>query len=939
MLRKTEAKEQMARELEKRQEQLSDPASRLAMLVAAGELIVQAKGSWQEAERLLKRALALSPRHPMARMALFALYGSQAQPAAICTFLEEELSAVPTEEERLRLYGQLGEMYLLHQDFAQARLAFEHLLEGDPSSLAALRFLQQDCLRRDQFATFGRLKVKELALSPSPEERHALWLDFARYVNLHPFSPASAENQMKDDVAASEKPPTVKQAYLAALEAQPHSLLCLRRLADIAWGEKDWLTLAQLWERMATETAIPSESAIFFTRVAELSEERKIDFCQQALQQKPDFLPAICQLKFASLRRQDWPNAVFAAEEEYKYSTVKAHKYEAALLAGEGALTALADQQRGINAYQHVLAIDPENRVAWEKLRELFVSQEKWQELADLLSHQAKFETSEQKLIELHEKIAELAEHQLKDKELAKQHYRELIKHDPLNEKALSCLSTLYLADEQWSEAAHVLLHRGRKEENPAKLIELFLQLGRIFHEKTPDKTRAIISFKKVLTLDEGNLEALECLSQLYNDNFDYKQALATNTILSNREKDPQKKVIYLLKNAKIQEEGLKDPHQTAIIHRQALELAPENLEVIGEVVRYFERKGDAHSLMIHMDRSVATMRTRVRKDPLDAGAYSALFKIFGWRKLTDGCFCAAQALEALGQLNREQGEFLEKNRTSIGDPGPALADIEYDEFLFQRSIPGGFRQVFRQLSKDLSRLFLIMDYGVKKSDRITDPQHPYRRLGDPLAKQFAVNYELYALRAEPTSIIVRNTDTPAILLGEAFLQKPIPEEISFLLGRSFWIIRSAMFLPAALPPQDITMLIASIIRQYNPEYQPDGIDPIALLDYTKRLARVIPRKLRQDLEPFVLECLTMEQPLIGPAIIHSANHAGLLTSRSLVGALIPLLKLAGQAQPPQNPEEQLSHLQTNEQAKELLNFSVSDAYLELRRTMKIALR
>jgi tetratricopeptide (TPR) repeat protein len=565
-------------------------------------------------------------------------------------------------------------------------------------------------------------------------------------------------------------------------------------------------------------------------------------------------------------------------------------------------------------------------------------------DLAALLQGRAEVERSRAKLVALHRSLAAIARDKLKDSTLAKRELRLLLALHADDLEALGVLADLCSEGEEWSEAADALIRMARLEKDTAALRDLFLRLGVIYHEKTPDPKRAIAALNKVVTLDSGHLEGLSRLSDLYLKAWDYKRALATTQQLYDKDPLPERKVNHLLRIAKIYEDGLKDTHQASVSYRQALEQAPGDLHAIGELCGFFARQGDQRSLMVHLDRSVATMRARLQHDPFETFPYQALFKIFGWRKAPDGCLCTAEILSTLGRAGPEELEFIDTHRGAVGAPGSALGDPEHDEWLFARSIPGGFRQVFRLLAEPFTKLFPgdIRGHGATRADRVTSIDHPVRRVGDALARELGVEaYELYILSAHPTVLVVENTSVPAILLGAGLLQDVTEEELLFLMGRCLWMIRKAMVLPSRLKPEDLEVLVAGVVRQYSPDFQPAGADPKAVQQATREVGRAIPRKARQELMPFALECSgpTVDLRGLGAAAVHSANRAGLLACRSIRGATSALRKMSGQLRPPQSAEERVKALRGNEEVEELLHFAVGDAHFELRRAMHIGLR
>ena len=148
------------------------------------------------------------------------------------------------------------------------------------------------------------------------------------------------------------------------------------------------------------------------------------------------------------------------------------------------------------------------------------------------------------------------------------------------------------------------------------------------------------------------------------------------------------------------------------------------------------------------------------------------------------------------------------------------------------------------------------------------------------------------------------------------------------------------MILPTRLMPQDLETLVAAIVRQYSPEFQPAGADEKELGDATRSISKAIPKRIRQELMPFALECSGPSVNLreLGAAAVHSSNRAGLLVCRSVHASLSVLRKATGAAAAGAG-DQRLEGLRGNDEAEELLFFALSDAHFELRRDMRIAVR
>ena len=132
---------------------------------------------------------------------------------------------------------------------------------------------------------------------------------------------------------------------------------------------------------------------------------------------------------------------------------------------------------------------------------------------------------------------------------------------------------------------------------------------------------------------------------------------------------------------------------------------------------------------------------------------------------------------------------------------------------------------------------------------------------------------------AHPTALVVELTDPLSIVIGNKVVEGAHEQELKFLLGRCFKMIQSHMALPMRLTPEDLGLLVGGIVRQFVPDFVPQGFEEPQIVAEAGRMARVIPKKMHAELLPFALECASQSLDLkqIGPSLVHTANRAGLL--------------------------------------------------------------
>jgi tetratricopeptide (TPR) repeat protein len=894
----------------------SDPEARFALLIAVGERLATRLHQPERAGERFRQALELRPHHPLAAGALERSLRASRNLAALADLALSDLKDAPDAKSKVAAYERLafvdGE---LRGDTGSALLAYESVVEIDPANHPAMRVLEKHYLRERRWPELCAL-YEQLGLTASdPTFAAAVHLDRARL-----------RLRVAADVSQAELEGAVDNDNRLALFKDGLSRPALRHLLGRARAANDLPQVAELSARLADAVGDDGRTAgVCLTRAAEAlvdldrEDDARARFAA-ALERSGLHLPALRGLLQLCIRRGDWKGALEAAEQEGQALRDQAARARAYLIAGAIADEHLKDPERALGDLRQALAIDARDAETFDRLRRVLERVGDFPSLAELFKRRLEVETDGARLVTLHLELARLARDQLHDNERARNDLRAVLIQDAAHPEALALLADLHFADEQWAEAAEVLIKRARVEKTRSGLKDIFFKLGVIYADHLPDPKRAVASFTRVVKADPNDKVALEHLSSLYLKEWDWVGALEATTRLADLESDKVKKVSHLHRIAKIQEEGFKDARHAHEALKQALDLDPMYLSSIGELAKFFDRQSDVQSMRVHLDRTAARVRTLLDRDPYDVQAYHALVKIFGWRRTPDRAAMAAGVLEHLGSADTDEKLLVGKLTARDGYPGKALADGTLDETLFDARLPAGFRHLFRLLDEPLGKLFRadLRRLGVQKSERITSRGHPVREVANKIAADLDVrDFDLYVTAAHPAALVLELTEPVSLVIGNRLVEGAVETEVRFLVGRLLKMLQCKMALPMRLGAEELGVLVGAIVRQFNSDFVPAGFDEARVALEATRLAKAVPRKMKDELFPFAMECADarLDFKTFGPALVETANRAGLLTVGLIGPALTALRRLGDEAQ-----------------VRGLLKFSVSEELAELRR-------
>ena len=174
----------------------------------------------------------------------------------------------------------------------------------------------------------------------------------------------------------------------------------------------------------------------------------------------------------------------------------------------------LGDPEGAMPYLERVLAVDATNTSAFNRLKQILTSAERWGELEELYEKAAKGTTDEKDRIELLNEVALISEEIIGDAAKAIGYYERILALDPVYVAALDALEKLYEREERWADLAGLLEKRlGMATDDEA--LDIRLALGRIYLDRLHQPPSAIGHLEDVLTRREGDAEARQLVERL----------------------------------------------------------------------------------------------------------------------------------------------------------------------------------------------------------------------------------------------------------------------------------------------------------------------------------------------------------------------------------------------------------------------------------------
>lgn len=280
-----------------------------------------------------------------------------------------------------------------------------------------------------------------------------------------------------------------------------------------------------------------------------------------------------------------------------------------------------------IETYERVLEIEPEHPAARRTLERLYQENERWRDLAKLLTGNLESSLGQER-IELMVRLGELYEIKLSEPALAVDQYEAVLVEQPnqlrvqealarllgvegQRQRIATILEPLYEDQGAWADLAKVLEIQLADRTTPEARSELLIRLGELHEQRTRDTDAALSAYMRAVEAEPGNRPAREALAKIASGREVYrrKRAEVLARAADAVQDAPETQAEILLELATLLDEYLADYPAAERAYERLIAVDPENAPVVLQASRALERihlgREDYALLAVDLDRQV----------------------------------------------------------------------------------------------------------------------------------------------------------------------------------------------------------------------------------------------------------------------------------------------------------------------------------------------
>jgi golgin subfamily B member 1 len=586
----------LAREIERFAQDSAQKEEKIAAWLRLARVYTKKIRAPERAAAVYEQVLDLVPSHPEATAFLADHFTSLEMWEHLVALYEGQLStgALRGKEEELGATLQIAMVHWRVRARPEAAEPwFERVRKFEPAHPGMLSFFREWCAGRGESARLATILGEAQRGMPAGPERTAIVAEIARLSE----DGANAQKAIEQWRAIFRQDPANQDAR-DALKRLYRQSASWNALIDLLRQELDALAQDDRVGRLAILRDI---GGIYREQVK--SDSALVTVLTQIVQLDPDDLPSVRELVRVYEALQRWRDLLTMQVRQAELEPepkVKAELYRAI---ARRWMEQFSNVQNAVDAYEKLHAVEPRDREAIDRLRELYVKRRSYRALFELLSQEADATPSGPERRELWTEMARLAAERLDMGPQAVALYKRVLDEEPSASGALDALEKQAERDKDFATVAEVLERRATVAVDDAVRLSVLQKLGSIYSDRLHDPGGAMSAWQRVLAIQPAHAKALRVLRDshlaigdydgltvLYARNADWEGLVEVLSGAADKATDAQLKVDLSFRCAAIYNGALGVPERAFRAYERILSVQPGDSRAASALVPLYEK-------------------------------------------------------------------------------------------------------------------------------------------------------------------------------------------------------------------------------------------------------------------------------------------------------------------------------------------------------------
>jgi tetratricopeptide (TPR) repeat protein len=911
-------------------DEAADHQARIELFGAIAQVYTDEVGDADRAIAAYQAIVDLDDTNIAALEALSRLFEKQGETALAIENMSKVADLTTDGNQRVDMYYRIGKaLEDKLGDRTQAQVRFEMALDLNPSHLPTLAALRTIAIDESDWDRAARYLEQEQEHTESSRARAKLLVELGKLrdemLGEHEGAVQAYELAIQCDADCEEAALPLVEEYSKTerwKQAEPLAEMLVRKSKNRERTEQH--TLFKLLGRVLAALG---------------NHEKALKAYQSAHQLDLTDQESIRGIADAAFALSDWPTSLSNYQKVLTSLGEDDVEQRTDVYFRLGRIKAAQGQARqAVNNFEKALALNPEHRATLQALVDIYGKNNDWKQVAAYKRQILDSVSGEEERYQLLNEIGDIWGEKEKNAHKAIEALEEAQSLRPQDHVLLHKLLQLYQQAGEWQQMVDTIQAIAELEEKPELKARYVYTQAQIYRDKLEMPDRAVELFNDSLDLNPSFLEAFERIDKILTQQRNWKQLERAyrkmlHRIAGKGQGDLEYKLWY----------GL------GIIYRDRLQRHDQAIEAFRMTSTLQPGERQVHQILAELfmsserwDEAIAEQRILLGESPLEREAYHALYQLYLHKQAYDEAWCQAAALVFLGKADAEQQRFFEdyrpqgmlavKGRLSNEHWVKLLVHPDenlYVSKIFEMIAPAALQAKINQLKSQGKLPTLDKRF---KQDPATSTVTFAKTFGWAAQVLGIQPPELYVRNDVPGGVIAVASNPPASIAGQTVLSGFQPQELTFICGKHMCHYRGEHYIRTLFPTQaELTiMLFAGVMIAAPNTPMPTDMAPqirATAQELVKHMQPVQLEGLRMWVKRFIDEGAKANIKRWNQAVELTACRAGLVVS----GDLEIAKKILGAEQP------MPGDLPSAEKMKEVLLFSVSEEYSQVRKALGVA--
>ena len=534
------------------------------------------------------------------------------------------------------------------------------------------------------------------------------------------------------------------------------------------------------------------------------------------------------------------------------------------------------------------------------------------------------------------EELGDLLAQRVKDNDAALGAYLEVLQLKPKAQGVLHKILEVYTEQKEWRRAVEVLAQLADVEKDAGRRAKYRYASAVIARDELKDTELAVQSFSQALDDAPSMGKSFEAVEELLGERSDWKGLVRAYRKMIKRLGDRATEAELLplwTRLGDVAFDKLGDRESATAAYEVAVHLDPSDVARHERLAGLYLEGGEDFA-----EKAIAELQWLLRRQPEKTEHYRNLSKLYVATKQNDKAWCLAAALAFLGKASPEELERFNGGRSAK----LAFARRRLTEELWHkavvhpredRALNGIFLSLWGHLAATTAQPHRALSLDPAAQADPAKDHHPVAKIFGYAAETLGLDPrpELYLREGVKEGIRAANVTEKgqvqtAVVIGEPYVGRKVEKDLAFDVARKLSYFRPERYVYYALPTTArLEAAVAAALALGDGSATTGEAEKMA-----SHLKRTVPTALLDQVKALASKMIVRDAPGAVRQWVSAADLTATRVGLILSGDLETAARLVATEQ------DASTSLPTKERLRELLAYSVSEEYFQVRRHLAL---